>query len=62
LFVFAWITDTQADSTLAYHELTSRKWQPKDYKQAALEIVAIYEDFFRGLTSLRDDMNALLPL
>lgn len=48
------LTAKQADSTLKYHYLTSRKWDQADYKKPALEIVEIYEDFYRGLYNLTE--------
>ena len=54
------LTDQQADCTLAYHKLTSKKWQEKDYKKAALEIVAVYEDFYRGLYSMTQELKDIL--
>jgi hypothetical protein len=54
------LTDLQADCTLAYHRLTSRTWQPADYKKAALEVVAVYEHFYRGLYNLQNEMKKLI--
>ena len=54
------LTDLQADCTLAYHRLTSRKWQPPEYKKTALEIVAVYEHFYRGLYNMQNEMRRLI--
>ena len=54
------ISDKQADATIKYHELTSQKYQPCNYKKAALEIVDVYEDFFRGLYNLTEELKRIM--
>ena len=53
------LTDRQADCTIEYHELTSRQWPKHQYKEAALKIVDVYEDFYRGLYSVTAEMDRL---
>ena len=54
------LSGKQADATIRYHELTSQKYQPCDYKKAALEIVEVYEDFYRGLYNLLQELKRIL--
>jgi hypothetical protein len=54
------LTDSQADATLTFGSLTWRKWQPSDYKKAALEVVAVYEEFYRGLHNLSSHLSTLV--
>ena len=51
------LSDEQADSTIEYNRLTSMKWQPDCYREAARKIVDVYEDFYRGLYGVTEAMK-----
>jgi len=54
------LTANQANATIKFHELTSQTHQPCDYKKAALDIVDVYDDFYRGLYRLTEKINEIL--
>ena len=54
------LTDKQADATIRYNELTSQQHDPKEYKKTALEIVDIYEDFYKGLHSILEKLKVMI--
>jgi hypothetical protein len=53
------LTDKQADATIKYHELTSQKYHPSEYHEAALQIVSVFEDFFRGLYNVTEKLKSI---